>query len=217
MATFARRLRRQPRDGKDGLEIMALVELAKKRGGPSFGFTLYRYIKHHRSPEGNRYESIHLNARTPEEALRRFWPFEESGREFPGFASDRWEEATDWLHSVAIGSRFPMGAWVRVGRATRSQQYQKKNLKRPVSDLPESETPLQMLERQRNELTERIDLLQHPKHNSRLISRGNGKELARLSVMLAGVEEQIVALQGKSAVSMAQQIFDEASQMEATQ
>lgn len=134
MAYFARKLRYGAHDGDAGAHYFALLELARKKGGPPIGFVLYRRIMF---PAESRTEMIRLSAGTAEEAIRRFWPSDErgAGKEFPGYKSDKWQKTTLWLDPVATkcfgykndheGVR--SGSWVRVGTpAPRSKRRKRK-------------------------------------------------------------------------------------------
>ncbi len=119
MAYFARKLQYGAHDGEESASYMALLELAKKKGGRSIGFVLYRRVIQYRFPNEDRTEMVRLNAETVEEAIKRFWPLGEGiGKEFPGERSDRWEKTTLWIDRVAVGGsyeQFRPGTWVRVG------------------------------------------------------------------------------------------------------
>lgn len=129
MTYFARKLRYGAHDGESGANYIALLELAKKKGGSPVGFLLYQRIIQYNVPAENRTEMIQLPVETAEEAIRRFWFSDEKGmgKEFPGFQSDRWEKTTLWLDLVAVGGGYERfgyrnnsdgiypGDWVRVG------------------------------------------------------------------------------------------------------
>lgn len=203
---------------------VALVRLSKERkeGSPGW-FVLYRCVECLGFPDDRYFAIIRsIDAQTTEEALRRFWPYEGKGqgKEFPPFGSSRWEKASDWLYSVAATDRFSVGSCVKVGKAAKDRrQYYKEEPQELISfsPRPETETLLQRLERERNELTDRLWLLRNPKGDSHWKPRRTREEDVRLSSKLASVEEQIVSLQGAGAVSTAQQILKEVSQMEAAQ
>src|SRR3989344_3776840 len=105
MAYFARKLRYGAHDGEAGASYMALIELAKRKGGVPVGFLLYRQIMQYNYPAENKVEMIRLDVKCAEEAIRRFWPLSKSGagKEFPGHARPRWEKTTPWLVIVAAG------------------------------------------------------------------------------------------------------------------
>lgn len=117
MAYFARKLRYGAHDGDSGAQFMALVEITKKKGGKAVEFVLYQKIIQYFHPAENITRMIRLSATTAEEAVSRFWPWDEgTGKEFPGWKSSQWEKTTRWLYSVAVGGgyeQFPLGAWVK--------------------------------------------------------------------------------------------------------
>jgi hypothetical protein len=132
MAYFARKLRYGAHDGESGASYMALLELAKKKGGKPVGFVLYlRQIQYAHSygyekyPGSNEVKMIRLKAHSAEEAIVRFWPWEwdydtyeykpEYGKEFPGWESDRWEKTTLWLDFVAAGGGYEACGFYRDG------------------------------------------------------------------------------------------------------
>lgn len=130
MAYFARKLRYAAYDGDAGGGFMALIELAKKKGGRPVEFVLYRWAQY---PNNERSEMIRLSAATAEEAIKRFWFLDEgTGKEFPGHESDRWKKTSFWLYSVAVGGsyeRVSSGTWVRVGMPA---PWKKRRKKRPL-------------------------------------------------------------------------------------
>jgi len=133
MAYFARKLRYGAHGGDGGVNYMALLEIAKKKGGRPVEFVLYRRIIQYPYPGNtrrldNRIEMVRLKAATAEEAIKRFWPWDEgTGKKFPGHHSSRWKKTTLWLDSVAVGGwyerfgysddqgKIQFGTWVRVG------------------------------------------------------------------------------------------------------
>jgi hypothetical protein len=131
MPQFARKLRYGACDGEAGASYMALIEIAKKKGGMPVGFVLYFRIIQYNFPAESQTKMIRLDVESAEEAIRRFWPWgkEGAGREFPGFKSERWENTTLWLNHVAAGGgyegcgynddyrnrKIQRGHWVRVG------------------------------------------------------------------------------------------------------
>lgn len=145
MAYFARKLRYGACDGDSGASFyFALVELARKKGGRSIGFVLYRRTMFF---PGNRTEMICLSADTAEEAVRRFWPSntEGMGSEFPGHGSERWNRTTLWLDSVAAGGGYErfgyenhyeigirLGGWAKVGTPTLRRERRKRRKKKPL-------------------------------------------------------------------------------------
>lgn len=224
MATYARAIRRTAIRGEGVLRSVALLRLSKERKEDSPGwFVLYRCVERLGFPDDKFFAIIRsIDARTVEEAVERFWPYEGEGRgkEFPPFSSSRWEKASGWLYSVAATDRFAIGSCVKVGRAARDRrQYYKKELPELPIPSPESEieTLFQRLEREKNELSDRLWLLRNPKGGSRRKPQWTREEDARLSSRLASVEEQIASLQGAGAVSTYQEILKEVSQMQAAQ
>lgn len=125
----ARRLMYGACDGESGAHFMALVELANKKGGTSIGYVLYCRVVQYQYPAESETKMIRLKADTAEEAIRRYWPGERTGKEFPGYRSKAWEQTTFWLYSVSVGGgyeRFPTGTWVKVGRPARRKWRHKK-------------------------------------------------------------------------------------------
>lgn len=148
MATYARKLRYGAHDGEAGANYMALIELARKKGGPPVGFVLYRRVVQYYLKGEDQTEMIRLDAVSADEAVKRFWPWyphdEECGKEFPGFQSDRWEKTTLWLDFVAAGGGYEScgyeyatndrparpGRWVKVGTpAPWKRRHKKKPLR----------------------------------------------------------------------------------------
>jgi hypothetical protein len=132
MAYFARKLSYGAHDGEASASYMALLELAKKKGGKPVGFVLYRRIMQYFEPKENRNEMIRLKAETAGEAIKRFWPSEDTGEEFPGHKSNCWEKTTLWLDCVAVGGGYELfhpGTWVRVGTPS---LWSKRRKKKPL-------------------------------------------------------------------------------------
>ena len=129
MAYFARKLRYGAHDGEAGANYIALIELAKKKGGTPVGLLLYQRIIQYNFPVENRTEMIRLPVKTAEEAVKRFWSSDKEGegKEFPGFHSKLWQKTTLWLDLVAVGGGYErfgyrydskgihIGDWMRVG------------------------------------------------------------------------------------------------------
>ncbi|MDE2173534.1 MAG: hypothetical protein KGJ31_03040 [Patescibacteria group bacterium] len=144
MAYFARKLRYGAHDGEAGANYIALIELARKKGGAPVGLLLYQRIIQYNFPAENRTEMIRLPAKTAEEAIKRFWHSDEKGegKEFPGFYSKLWQKTTLWLNHVAVGGGYEgygyrhdskgiqPGRWVRVGTPASWSRHRKK--KRPL-------------------------------------------------------------------------------------
>lgn len=134
MAYFARKLRYGAHDGEAGAQFMALIEIAKKKWGRPIEFVLYQRIMQYYYPSENITRMIRFTAATAEEAIKRFWPWSEgTGKEFPGWKSERWEKTTLWLYSVAVGGSYEKvrhGDWVRVGRPSLWSKRRKK--KKPL-------------------------------------------------------------------------------------
>ena len=129
MAYFARKLRYGAHDGEAGANYIALIELAKRKGGTPVGFLLYQRIIQYNYPAESRTEMIRLPTKTAEQAINRFW-FSDGkgmGKEFPGFRSKLWQKTTLWIDHVAVGGGYEgygyrydkegihPGEWVRVG------------------------------------------------------------------------------------------------------
>ena len=126
MAYFARKLRYAAHDGDANSGFVALIELARKKGGRPIGFVLYRLFIPYNFP-ASRIEMIRLTAKTAEDAVKRFWPGEDTGEEYPGFKSRRWEKTTRWLYPVVVAyERFSPGTWVRVGTSRSWRRRRKK-------------------------------------------------------------------------------------------
>lgn len=128
MTYFARKLRYAAHDGDAGAGFIALIELAKKKGGRPVEFVLYRATE---DRKGNRKEMIRLSAETSEDVIKRFWFLDEgTGEEFPGHESNRWKKTSFWLYPVAVVyERFLPGTWMRVVMpASRRRRRKKKPL-----------------------------------------------------------------------------------------
>lgn len=142
MAYFARKLRYGAHDGEEESQYLALIELARRKGGKPVGFILYfRCIRHGCSAE-HQTKMIRFKAETAEEAITRFWPWDEgTGKEFPGWESSRWEWTTLWLNRIAAGGWFEgfgyrnedgkvrFGTWVKVGMPA---SWRSRRRKRPL-------------------------------------------------------------------------------------
>ncbi|MHB8709956.1 MAG: hypothetical protein ACYC6X_00120 [Minisyncoccota bacterium] len=127
MAYFARKLRYAAYNEDVGSDFIALVELAKKKGGRPVEFVLYRASE---GRKGNRKEMIRLSAETAEDAIKRFWPLDEgTGEEFPGHDSNQWKKTSFWLYLVAtVYERLLPGTWARVGMPRSWRTRKKKPL-----------------------------------------------------------------------------------------
>ncbi|MCX6790417.1 MAG: hypothetical protein NTV60_02715 [Candidatus Kaiserbacteria bacterium] len=119
MAYYAKRLQYGAHDGEEGASFVALVEIAKKKGGVPVMFVLYWRTIQYKYPSENETKMLKLKVITAKEAVERFWPFgEKRGADFPGWKSEEWEKTTSWLYHVAVGGgyeRFREGMWVRTG------------------------------------------------------------------------------------------------------
>lgn|GEM_PF-3621698 len=91
---------------------MALIELAKKKGGRPVEFILYRRVIAYDTCH-DQIDSIKLEAASATEAIEKYWPWNEKGggKSFPGHDSDGWQQTTLWLDHVAAGG----GAYERYG------------------------------------------------------------------------------------------------------
>ena len=96
MTYFARKLRYSASDGDGGASYMALIELAKRKGGMPVDFILYLRVIQYNYPAESIIKMIRLEVESAEEAIRRFWPWGKSGagKEYSGFQSDRWQKTT---------------------------------------------------------------------------------------------------------------------------
>jgi len=125
--TFARKLCYGAHDGEDQSSFMALIEFAKKKGGPPSGFAIYYRIINHSYIDSDKIRMLRIEAKTVEEA-QEFWPWGASKgvkKKFPGFESDLWEKTTRWLDRVALGYE---GVWVRVGSPSPCSARRKRKL-----------------------------------------------------------------------------------------
>lgn len=143
MSYFVRKLRYGAHDGEAGAHYIALLELAKRKGGTPIEFVLYRRVIQFNYPAEHRTEMIRLKADTAEEAIKRFWlsEGEGTGKEFPGHSSVLWEKTTLWLDLVATGGGYERfgyeningnvhpGIWVKVGTPA---PWSKRRKKKPL-------------------------------------------------------------------------------------
>jgi hypothetical protein len=107
-------------DEETAVHRICLVELAESAGGDLIGFVLYRRVMPHWQggiPTKDRTEMIRLQAKTAEEAIRRFWPErKETGREFPGFKSPLWKPVPSFNCGAVCDKceQFRSGTWVPI-------------------------------------------------------------------------------------------------------
>lgn len=118
--------------------FVALVEIAKKKGGRPIKSVLYKY-GFNSFCSGKIFEMIDFGAN--ESAARKSFPFgpvifeelTELEKQNPDIHWSRrkkylWEKTTDWLYDVAVGGGYQIhqdGDWVRVGRPRRWKDRRK--------------------------------------------------------------------------------------------
>ena len=130
MAYFARRLKYAACDGDGGASFIALIELAKKKGGKAVSFFLYRYTLHYWDGKSE-YDMIRLQEPTTAEEARCYFLFSEKSK-FPGDRSPLWKKTGRWLYAVSVGGwheRFSPGTWVKVCFPS---PWKKRHKKRPL-------------------------------------------------------------------------------------
>lgn len=223
MTYFARKLRYGAHDGEVGAQFMALVEIAKKKGGRPVEFVLYQRIIQFYHPSENLTRMIRFKAETPEgavaaeEAISRFWPWDEgTGKEFPGFESDRWERTTLWLYRVAVGGsyeRYRPGEWIRIGTPA---PWRNRHKKKPLHfgnlghKLVILRSRLSSLEKERSDLeSERSDLEEYDDNPfaTTLVLEENKEEHEALSERISAVEETIAVTEAEIAAAIAEAQF----------
>lgn len=139
MAYFARKIRY----AANTCCFVALIEIAKKKGGRPIKFVLYRYGFHSFS-RGQIFEMIKFDCSQEDDARENF-PYGpvvyedpimefEKNLDFPKYMRRKniWLKTTDWLYDVAVGGGYqlhPDGSWVKVGRPWRWKDRQKKKRK----------------------------------------------------------------------------------------
>jgi hypothetical protein len=146
MTYFAQKLRYGAHDGEAGAHYIALLALAKKKGGRPIGFILYRRIMHYTAFSGkSRTDMIRLSAETAQEAISRFWPSDAEGRgkEFPGYHSERWEKTTLWLDPVAAGGWYESFGYRHDGAGIRPSRWARVAAPAPWSKRRGKKKPLQ--------------------------------------------------------------------------
>lgn len=145
MAYFARKLRYGAHDGEAGANYIALIELAKKKGGTPVGFLLYQRIIQYNFPAESRTEMIRLPVKTTEEAVKRFWFSDEKGmgKEFPGFHSKLWQKTTLWLDFVAVGGWYESSGYEHDSAGVRPSRWVRVGTPAPWSKHRRRKKPLQ--------------------------------------------------------------------------
>ena len=226
MTYFARKLRYGAHDGEVGANYIALIELAKKKGGAPVGFVLYRQLIQFNYPAENLTEMIRLSAKTAEEAIKRFWPCwddkEDTGKEFPGHQSEKWIKTTLWLNFVAVGGGYEafgyrhdskgirLGRWVRVG--TPAPWSKRRKNKKPLQfGLPAhiilvDRLRIRAVKEEKEELHRQLNELESydEDDNNNYVPEENQAEyeaiendIALLNDEIASIEAKIEALRGK--------------------
>lgn len=225
MAYFARKLRYGAHDGDEGASYMALLELAKRKGGRPVGFVLYRRIIQYPSfgfPGESQTHMVRLKAAAAEEAIRRFWPWDErTGKEFPGHDSSRWEKTTLWLDLVAAGGGYERfgydnmhgkvcyGDWVRVGTPA---PWCKRHKHRPprfgdISHrLPELRARIRELEIEKMHLESDISDLENydDENDCNYVPEENENAVARIEEKIERVREDIAAAETNIEITKAE-------------
>lgn len=120
MAYFAKKIKYCANE----YSFVALLIIARKKGGEPIKFILYRYNMNGLA------EMIEFNANEKEKAIRSFpygpIVFEEPDKEFedgteflPKRRKNLWQKTTGWLYKVGVGGWYqvyPGEIWVKVGR-----------------------------------------------------------------------------------------------------
>ncbi len=77
---------------------MFLIEFAQRKGGIPIKFYLYRQVIQKENFLEDKFEMICVEAPTAQEAVRRYWPCSgATGKEFPGFRTNRWIPTNPWV------------------------------------------------------------------------------------------------------------------------
>lgn len=100
---FAKKIRYGACDGDEGSCFVALLELAKRKGGKPIKFILYRYATWKKKPE-----------------IIEVFSREESEKLFPYGRDDLWKRSSRWLFNVSVGGGYqiiPKNVWIKIGRA----------------------------------------------------------------------------------------------------
>lgn len=140
MAYFARKIDYVA----NAYSFVALVEIARKRGGEPIKLVLYRYGFRSFS-RGQIFEMIEFAPDKGEEAKKSFpygpIVYDDSMivNEFGDQAyfdrkevKNLWRKTTDWLYEVAAGGAYqiyPKGTWVKIGRERRWKDRRKRRIK----------------------------------------------------------------------------------------
>lgn len=231
MAYFARKLRYGAHDGEAGANYIALIELAKRKGGNPVGFLLYQRIIQYNYPAENRTEMIRLPVKTVEEAIKRFWSSDKEGegKEFPGFHSKLWQKTTFWLDCVAAGGSYERfgygndsdgirpGSWVRVGTPApwSKRRGRKKPLRfgHPAHIILVDRERICSIEEEINELADQLNELESydDESDSNYVPKENQAEyetieykIALLGSEIASIEAKSEALRGKMRIQVRQ-------------
>ncbi|MEK7568704.1 MAG: hypothetical protein AAB497_01150 [Patescibacteria group bacterium] len=126
MAFYAKKIRYGANDEVGA--YVALIAVAKKKGGKPIRFVLYRFLS-----VGLKgvFESVEFSSSQEKEAMEAFpfgpvvyRPIEEELEGLQGLMEEgklprtrisQWKMTTDWLSNVAVGgSRYPRGTWVKL-------------------------------------------------------------------------------------------------------
>ncbi len=127
MAYFARRIGYGANDGDNGSSFLALIELAKKKGGTAIAFFLYRYVVYFDSKD-REITMIPLEGPKNQEEAKAYLPWAKNSK-FPGWKESYWQKTTGWLYAVGVGGGYGLfneGTWVRVGMPSPWKNRRKK-------------------------------------------------------------------------------------------
>ena len=114
--------------------FVALIKIARKKGGKPIKFILYRYAMDYGA------EIIELG--DDENKAKKSFPYgpvvfeelldddmEDDSSWLPKERKNLWQKTTDWLYEVAVGGGYkihPDGNWIKVGRPAQWNRHRKK-------------------------------------------------------------------------------------------
>lgn len=213
MAYFARKLRYCAGGDEAGMHYVALVEVARKKGGRPVLFVLYRRVVQFNYWREDKTEMCRLGARTADDAVTRFWPsdIEKTGKDFPGWRGQHWEKTTLWLDVVGEGGAYERcgyrddesgaqyGRWTKVGTPAPWSRRRKRKVPRfgDISHrLPELRARIRELEDAARELRwEQKGLEAYDDENdSGYVPEENEEAYARAGKMIERINEEISAV-----------------------
>lgn len=182
---------------------VALVAIAKKKGGVPVKFVLYRFLSV--GPKGM-FESIEFSGSQEKEATKAFpfgpvvyRPIKEELEGLQGLIEEgklprtrvsQWKMTTDWLSNVAVGgSRYPRGTWVKLRKRPytwrKSGPRKKKRLRLKFGSL---EHKLLILREGKKYLRDRIYEKKGNLNTLHELYLKEKKELVRLEILFEKVE-----------------------------